>query len=238
MSKVVTYLASPDDPPWGSLMEFKLTYDGPLRPSGRDAENGQLVPLAGHKQELRKVFHRQLKHLWSTNKFLSEHKVHPAGRAVSPAEMPQLASHLGGGPDTRIQMSDTIAQNYARNGYKFVPLVREEVSLLCSLNILFLRHDFRRGVLSAGDLDNRIKTLIDGLRMPMNASELRGNEIPANDECPFFCLLADDNLVTALAVESDALLDVPPSNDPSYVRLVISVNLKPHNVTMENLSFA
>jgi hypothetical protein len=117
--------------------------------------------------------------------------------------------------------------------------VREEFSLFCSLDILFLRRDFPAGVVSAGDLDNRIKTLIDALRKPHSANELRGNETPGPGEDPFFCLLEDDDLVTALSVETDMLLD-PPNGDAgqSQVKLVISVELKPSHVTMFNLSFA
>jgi hypothetical protein len=118
--------------------------------------------------------------------------------------------------------------------------VREEFSLFCSLDILFLRRDFPAGVVSAGDLDNRIKTLIDALRKPHNANELRGNATPADGEDPFFCLSEDDDLVTGLSVQTDMLLD-PPKNDSSGqgdVKLVISVELKPHHVTMFNLSFA
>jgi hypothetical protein len=95
-------------------------------------------------------------------------------------------------------------------------------------------------VVSAGDLDNRIKTLIDALRKPHSANELRGNEIPAPGEDPFFCLLEDDDLVTALSVETDMLLDPPVADDAAQrqVKLIISVELKPSHITMFNLSFA
>ncbi len=95
--------------------------------------------------------------------------------------------------------------------------------------------------ISAGDLDNRLKTLIDTLRRPRNDRELRGNEIPGEGENPFFCLLEDDNLVTHLSVETDTLLDPPTGNkelDQRQVKLVITVDLKPLDVTMFNLSFA
>jgi hypothetical protein len=122
-----------------------------------------------------------------------------------------------------------------------VPLVREEYSLLCSLNILFLRRDIPGSVVSAGDLDNRIKTLIDSLRRPQNKNELRGNEAPGDGEDPFYCLLEDDRLVSQLEVETDTLLDPPRGNtqaDRRQVRLTITVDLKPYNVTLFNLSFS
>ena len=105
------------------------------------------------------------------------------------------------------------------------------------LRILFLRRDIPGSLISAGDLDNRIKTLIDTLRRPLNANDLRGNETPAGDEDPFYCLLEDDKLVSHLEVETDTLLDAP-SGDMRQARLVITVELKPYDVTMLNLSFA
>jgi hypothetical protein len=119
--------------------------------------------------------------------------------------------------------------------------VREDFGLLCSLDILFLRRDFPMGVISnAGDLDNRLKTLIDALRRPKSAQELAGNESPAAAEDPFYCLLEDDDLVTGLKVETDMLLTplANGSTDLSDVKLVISVEIKPDHVTMFNLSFA
>jgi hypothetical protein len=81
--------------------------------------------------------------------------------------------------------------------------------------------------------------MIDALRKPHNANELRGNESPGPDEDPFYCLLQDDDLVTGLSVQTDMLLS-PPNGDAGQneVKLVISVELKPDHVTMFNLSFA
>jgi hypothetical protein len=139
-----------------------------------------------------------------------------------------------------LPLAEYIASNFARDGYRFAPLVCEDFSLLCSLDILFLRRDFPIGVVSAGDLDNRVKTLIDTLRMPKGANELKGYETPAPDENPFFCLLEDDDLVTSLTVESGMLLDPPTDGDggDGRVKLVISVELKPEDITMFNLGFA
>jgi hypothetical protein len=225
-------------------MRFRLTYEGELRASGRDPEGGQRNRMAEHKQAIRKVFHGQLKQLWKTNKFLSEHTVDAAlwaSKSAIPANQvgsPGFYSSASPPPE-RLPLSDAIAALCRENGYRFVPLVREDFGLFCSLDILFLRRDFPAGVVSAGDLDNRIKTLIDALRKPHSANELRGNETPADGEDPFFCLLEDDDLVTALSVQTDMLLD-PPNGDAgqSQVKLIISVELKPSHVTMFNLSFA
>jgi hypothetical protein len=221
-------------------MRFRLTYEGELRASQRDPERDQRNKLAEHKQLIRKEFHGQLKQLWQTNKFLREHQVRPIEFNLTPAQMVQFIGSLGGPHQEKIPMAEYIASKYQRNGYRFVPLVREDISVLCSLNILFLRRDFPLGVVSAGDLDNRIKTLIDALRIPRNSNELRNNETPAAGEDPFFCLLEDDDLVTGLTVETDMLLDPPQLEDAGngQVKLVISVEIRPDNVTMFNLNFA
>lgn len=225
--------------PW---MRFKLTYEGELRPNGRDPERGQREPLAAHKQEIRKVFHRQLKQLWQTHKFLKEHALNKSEINVRPGAVSRVlgVGFLGVRPRSVTPLAEYIASNFQRNGYRFAPLVCEEFSLLCSLDILFLRRDFPLGVISAGDLDNRVKTLIDTLRMPKGAQELAGHETPEPGEDPFFCLLEDDDLVTSLSVESGMLLDPPVEGDggDARVKLVISVELKPEDVTLFNLGFA
>ena len=84
--------------------------------------------------------------------------------------------------------------------------------MACSLNIVILRRDEPFRVMSgAGDLDNRVKTLIDALQIPRQKSEL-GGALPSDDEDPFFCLLEDDRLIYDFRVESDRLL-VPAEPD-------------------------
>jgi hypothetical protein len=223
-------------------MRFRLTYDGELKSGQKDPADGQWDRLAEHKQRIRKIFHRQLKYLWQTNRFLREHRLHPAAFA-NPNWVKYPASQATWGNDESEYrpLFEVVANNYRENGYSFVPLVREESSLLCSLDILFLRRDTPGSAISAGDLDNRIKTLIDTLRRPLGANELRGHEIPAEGEVPFYCLLEDDKLVSKLTVETDTLLDPPTGDkevDRRQVRLIITVDLKPYDVTMDNLSFA
>ena len=220
-------------------MRFRLTYEGELKASQKDPIGQQPDKIAEHKQAIRKVFHRQLKHLWATNKFLREHKLAPTDKHKRVADLNDDHGTFSDPPAA--PMAEVIANQYRENDYRFVPLVREEISLLCSLNILFLRRDIPGSVFSAGDLDNRIKTLIDCLRKPKGANELRGNEQPAEGENPFYCLLEDDNVVTGLVVETDTLLDPPTGDreaDRRQVKIIITVELKPLDVTLFNLSFA
>jgi hypothetical protein len=221
-------------------MKFRLVYEGELRPTGRDPVGGQADPLAPHKHKIRQAFHRQLKHLWHVNKFLREHEIYRTDYATGRSIANDAAYYGSGLRDEKLLMLEAVAAQYHEYGYRFVPLVREQISLLCSLDILFLRRDIPGSVVSAGDIDNRLKTLIDGLRRPRNAMELAGNETPAEDEDPFFCLLEDDSQVSHLAVETDTLLDPPADGDADLrkARVIITVELRPYYVTTFNLSFA
>lgn len=218
-------------------MRFRLSYEGELRPTQRDAVGSQPDPLAVHKHRIRRAFHLQLKELWRTNKFLREHKMNPRESHIP---VTQGGGWWGSEPAKERPMSEVIAEQYREFGYRFVPLVREQISLLCSLEILFLRRDIPGSIITAGDIDNRIKTIIDALRRPRSQNELVNDDIaPRDGEDPFYCLLEDDSQVSHLVVETDTLLDPATNDDADHrkARLIITVELKPYYATMFNLSF-
>lgn len=219
-------------------MRFRLTYSGPLRAKQKDALPQQIDPRAPHTHDIRKQFHGQLKRLWETSRFLSETK-RWSNDTSTVDHMPDGFGRLAPDENEMIPLQESVANQFEREGYRFVPLVLGAWDLECELDILFLRRDIPGGVVHAGDLDNRIKNLIDALRIPAK-NELRGNETPGEGEEPFFVLLEDDKHVTGLRVETDTLLDpiAPGDVDHSHVKLVISVRIKPYNVTMFNLGFA
>jgi hypothetical protein len=174
---------------------------------------GPLKAAANHnrrsseKWALREAFHPQLSELWETHHVLS--------RLNSSAHKSQFYGLIDVG------------------GKPFLPLIRKSACLACSLNILFLRKEEPGSlVLQGGDLDNRIKTLFDGLRMP-EASELK-NENPTQE--PFCTLLEQDSLITAFSVDSDRVLTRPgaPVNE---VHLVIEVTVRVMKTFFENLEF-
>jgi hypothetical protein len=136
-------------------------------------------------------------------------------------------------------ISEWLASQYERNGYNFVPLVRRELSLLCSLEILFLRREGPGMVVNSGDIDNRLKPLFDALRMPRSKTELGGFDEPLDGQVPYFVLLEDDSLITKLGLETDVLLE--PINggfDMADVRLIISVDIRPYNSSPSNMFFS
>jgi hypothetical protein len=110
-------------------------------------------PRTKHKHEIRRVFHGQLTRFWRNSSFLSRAKL-PDGRSLA----------------------ERLANNYQHCGYRWVPLVKE--GMLCDINVLFLRSDAPGALVKSGDIDNRIKTLLDALRMPVALSELGGYTTP------------------------------------------------------------
>ena len=218
------------DPDGDEQVEFTLTYEGSLPSTQGSPRGGQADPKALRKKAMRREFHLQLKSLWETNPYLKYG--YPVQFDWKSSSNPKTAtSH-------HTTLAEWLAPLYRRNSYDCVPLVREELGLLCSLNILFLRPGTPGSVVSSsGDIDNRVKTLLDSLSLPKHASELLGYDKPEADESPFFVLLEDDSLITHLSVETDQLLQPVASPDPNAVRLIIRVKLRPYNVNPSNQSF-
>jgi len=205
------------------VMKFTLAYDGDLRSSGNSSRK------TAEKWEIRKAFHPQLAELIS---------VHPAMRtALKAAIIPAkgvfwvMQSHHS---ESESDPNDPTAKEFApretrnlyeplvRGGKRFFPIVRESLALTCGLKILFLRKEEPGSlVLQGGDLDNRLKTLFDALRVP---SEDETQEDPLLDD-PLYCLLESDTLISGLTVETGRLLSRPNSS-VHEVRLVIEVDIR------------
>jgi hypothetical protein len=201
-------------------MRFHLTYNGLLLGSGRDK------PRPDHKHDIRRVFHHQLRRLWDAT-WLKDMK---HGNYVN---APQINADL--------PMRDGLAQRHTLGSYRFVPLVREELALHCSLKILFLRPD-PPGLIQSADLDSRLKTLFDAMKMPAVASQLGKYHAPGSDEDPFYCLLEDDKLISHVSVETDFLLQQTTSglignSAKNDARLIIDVTVRPYSLTYGNMPF-
>ena len=226
------------------LMKFRLTYEGELRATQRNPEPNQTDPLAVHKHHIRRCFHKQLKHFWSQNDFLREYRIHPndvkGGIQVDTRPINISVAVLGHHQSEKVHLSEYISRKFRENGYRFCPLVCEDFSLQCYLDILFLRRDVPGSALQAGDIDNRVKTIIDALQKPRNGNELCGNETPNEGEDPFFCLLEEDKLLNQFSVETDTLLDPPTGElaDKKKAKVIITVQLKPYFPTYFNMAFS
>ncbi len=183
-------------------MEFRLVYEGPLPAQGARSE---------HKWAIRRALHPQLAELW---------RQHPAL---------QRAERWLTYPPREGETSVVVE----RSGVHFVPLVTSRLSLYAEVAVLLFRNQPRGAVLSeGGDVDNRLKTLIDGLRLPHGKQEIRDESTGGALPSPFYCLLEDDSLVTKASLESEQMLR---PGRPEDVLAIISVAVKKYQVTHDNL---
>jgi hypothetical protein len=186
-------------------MEFTLVYRGSLKANGDPK----------HKQQIRRVMHAQLKELMK-------------------------ASHMKhAGPPDEILTCDYVDRGLCcvRNvgGFEFAGLVSEEMHLVAELSILLLRPEASGVIVTkGGDIDNRLKTLLDALRIPQTR-DLPKSDSPQEGENPFYCLLEDDKLITRLDITSDRLLE--SQTEPTNVNLIIRVRMKPTQITCDNIRF-
>jgi hypothetical protein len=227
------------------VVEFRLLYSGRLLGASRVDTRPQM------KHAVRRELHPQLKRLWKTHtnlRLFPENYVKAmAVEKHFPVEQPDGSFNTVPGWDDWYKEFKTkteeqrfadgieiIQKQWERCGYKFVPLVTEKLCLRCSIEILFLRPDEPGQLIKSGDLDARIKTIFDALRMPTNLDEA-GGQGPQDGEEPFYCLLEDDKLVADITVVTDQLLLLPKEKEinPHDVFLVINVKLKPHGTPQD-----
>ncbi len=187
------------------ILNFRLTFDGELH-SGQRASS-KLPEI----WTIRRKLHPQLEQLWKTHPALNE------------------APFEAGLASTQKKLKEPVVVK----GYEFRPLVRKSLRLVCALDILFMRQEEPGAlVLQGGDLDNRIKTLFDGLRIPRKDEFVEGLE-PTDQERPLFCLLEEDALITEYKITSDRLLQ-GQSGSVHDVHLVIQVKTMVTKITWAN----
>jgi hypothetical protein len=122
-----------------------------------------------------------------------------------------------------------------RGHFRFVPLVDSKSYLIAELQITMLRPGPPGSIVTqTGDIDNRLKTLLDALKMPEGLNDLPSDAAPSSDEDPFYCLLEDDRLITNIDIQTAQLLE--PDQDEAEVVLLIRVVTKATQVTIGNLS--
>lgn len=200
-------------------MRFTLYFDGELPSS---AQKGRLE----EKQKIREKLHWQLLQLFRDHVSLPKPK--NSDWANWPKwKWPQLAlegeyDSPGGGwreEETVVSIGDL----------HFLPLVRSALDLICELDVLFLRVG-TPGLMERGtryDIDNRLLTLFDALTVPtgkQQAYAIAHNTLDPNS--PIFCLLGDDDRITAINVRTDSLLVPSTKENLNWVRLIIGVTLR------------
>jgi hypothetical protein len=217
------------------MVEFRLLYSGRVLGASRTDTRAAL------KHEIRKTFHPQLRRLWDNNKNLRslqsyaafEEELHAIGKKYSGSLHSKALADLQDKRDEQegsfvIRGRELLVREWNRFGYRFLPLITEKHALKCSLDILFLRPEEPGLLINSGDIDNRVKTVFDALRIPKNSSET-GDSVPTADEDPFFCLLEDDKLISEVRIVTDQLLLLPRENEikANDAFLVIEVKVLP-----------
>jgi hypothetical protein len=218
-------------------MKFKLVYFGDVPPNG----NRQ---AAQARDKMRFAFHNQLKALWSQHKALQALKYCPCDVCQAESrEFGSAASHSGfagghGGAIPYVEHASTLYKN-STLGIAFVPLVTARLSLSCQAEILLLSNPRREGVGHMGDLDNRIKVIIDALQMPQSRQGITGDFCAyATRESHLFCVLEDDRLITSIRTEADTLLYRKKGSRERSSGVLISLEVKPITPTLFNMAFS
>jgi hypothetical protein len=187
----------------GDAVELHLTYKGPL-PSTKDRRKRALA-----RTEIRCQLSTQLEQCWKTTPILRD--------SLSLLEPATVKG------DRMVIISGLLGPWVVRfAGVEFIPLVIRPKGMSCHLNIKLLCPQGPGAIVHGGDIDNRLKTLFDGLRMPHKDEEV-GN-IPTGHR--IFSLLEDDALITKLSVRAAKLLDPIEPGKESHVRLEMEVITK------------
>jgi hypothetical protein len=213
-----------DEDSEGNTLEFRMVYKGRL-----PAETSK--PRVQDKHRIRKELHLQIRDLWQRTPVLTRQLKDKIVTHVTPANLvgdpgPNVVRHERyphDDPRGRPWV-EHVADNYSRCGYRFVPLVRESNGFTCSLDVLFLRRGHPGDIYRHhGDLDNRIKVLLDALSTPLTCDQIP--KPPGVGEDPFFTLLEDDKFVTSLTVTSDRLL-IPMTESESEGDVEVVIHAK------------
>jgi hypothetical protein len=214
------------------LMKFTLVYDGDLPSSGNKSK-------PAYAATIRNDFHDQLADLWDTHIVLRQ----LARTARVPKGGKRLASRTGivdvapayEGPIRPVTEHeiDLCGPIPIPGSVNYIPFVRGSLHLVCTLDILFLRREDPGAlVFQGGDLDGRIKTLFDGLRMPSAQEADASGVAPTAD--PIYCLLQEDTLISDFSIKTGRLLG-KREQKVHAVRLWIDVSVKVLRVTEENM---
>jgi hypothetical protein len=214
------------------FVKFTLTYDGPLPPSANKPKNQD-------KWDIRRKLDPQFRDLWSSHpalRFVAENRHFPKTGGTTLTQVHHL--HPGpiipkaqlAGPEPEVL---DLCESIEKFGAWFCPLVRESYALHCGLKVLFLRKEPPGKIYQGGDIDGRIKTLLDALAMPTHREQIL--EVTKQTE-PIYCLMENDSLVSGLQVESERLL-TDQTHQKDFVSLIIEVDVRIYQPAIYNQSF-
>ena len=114
-------------------------------------------------------------------------------------------------------------------------LISEQLAATANLSLtLLVPHEVASIVSNGGDIDNRIKTLFDALRVPSTDSELPGSDSFDYAEGDMYCLLQDDKLINRVSIRSYQDHGI---REQDHVRCLIEVQTQITRALWGNLNF-
>jgi len=219
------------------LMKFTLTYDDDLPATGNSSKPAEVY-------RIRNSFHDQLADLWDSHIVLRELERTARWPKVTiqredntrMEDLPtfKLSDYQHREPIPPLLPGQTDLCAPIKNGTcaAYRPLIRESLGLACALDIIFLRQEDPGSlVLQGGDIDGRMKTLFDALRMPSQDEEKAAGITPTVD--PLECLLESDTLISDLSIKTRRLLGAR-TKKVHHVQLIIDVTVKVLRVFPQN----
>ena len=109
--------------------------------------------------------------------------------------------------------------------FAFVALVSQWNRLLAEVEIILLRPEAPGSIVSSGDIDNRLKTLFDAIKIPQHLQDLPPGAMPGDGETPFFCILEDDRRITKVTIQTERLWEAASSDEVELIMLVRPVSM-------------
>jgi hypothetical protein len=106
--------------------------------------------------------------------------------------------------------------------FVFLAPVHRQLRTAVELDVLML---VPQQATTAGDVDNRLKTLVDGLTRPANLQQLEEACDPADAAQPTYCLMDDDGLVQRLSVDARPWFDSTASTNEALVIVTATIVL-------------
>lgn len=129
---------------------------------------------------------------------------------------------------------DTCYVGIKAGEFEYIPCISTKLHMRAELQIRLLSSTMPGGLLRSGDIDNRLKTLLDALSIP-GAQQVPKNADTETDH-QVFCLLENDCLVTRIDVTNDRLLT--ELDGSKKVIVLIEVHPVAFTVTMANIGIS
>ena len=195
-------------------------YEGRL-PSGSKANKDD-------KHHIRLAFHSQLKMLWTLPplSYCSSYKEEKTSWTERYCDEPDPGTFDFG------SLPYVVTET---NGFKFVSLVHKSLAVVAEIDVRLLfpsPESLSPASIVARDVDNKLKTLFDGLRIPQQSQEIPEKWMPEAGQNPLFCLLEDDSLIAKVSVSSGYSLR-PLAKGEVFV--ILNIKVKGKMGTLHNL---